>query len=818
MKHILYTVALIFLSVSFLQSQCVGTQGQVKWSYWQNTIGYSGNMYGSDVEHLKSLPTFPDGPDGQKIINALSTPRNFDDLMVTFTRGFITVPQSGNVSFTITGDDQSEFYLSSDATAGNLSKIMEVNGYVGYDNIGNLDENGNPYTDGNGNLNEPNLFSGTIYMQAGQKYYFELLHGEGSGGDHVQIFWQNDFISQTVWTIISSQFLYDTCDTPCPEKGSTCNDGKSGTYEDVQDGACNCVGKPNTNNSCVGPRSTVQAYIYEGIPGSDLDDLYGASKYPAIPDKMEISTLGLSKSFEQTNIGVMIQAYLMVPETGVYSFNITANSEAEFFLSSDDTEANKNANYMKIDWWTAEFDHDAFGAAQSITNVTLNANQYYYVELNYKSENAQRFSVFWNGPHHDGDQWKRLPETYLLDYECELACIANGTACDDGDSYTASDQMFNCQCIGTPCDGTPNSPCDDPVANYNFYDNCTTSGQLGNRVDDMWLSCSPSNNSPNPNRNGRHWIHYDLGDLYTIESMHVWNYNVPGQLSNGFNYVTVDYSEDGVNWIELGQYNWPQASGLANYPGFQGPSFNQELARYIQITSLTGTTGCKGLGKVTFNIIQCAPEGTQCNDNNPLTKNDHFDDNCKCLGIEDGGSDCERENIFIYQNDIAPADYHAIKALTSEGKVLQSTDVNYRAGIEILMESGFEVGDQSSFLAEIEDCGGSISFVEETEEIGENLKRKVKPKQSLQVYAREGKMDQIIHFYIPKKGKILLEVLDQKNNLVASLADYDVQKPGNYYKFVRTKKLDIGVYLVKLTTKENTQVEKLIVVDTFENQ
>nr|WP_297915043.1 discoidin domain-containing protein [uncultured Allomuricauda sp.] len=65
-----------------------------------------------------------------------------------------------------------------------------------------------------------------------------------------------------------------------------------------------------------------------------------------------------------------------------------------------------------------------------------------------------------------------------------------------------------------------------------------------------WQSCQTLEN-PNTNRSAGHWIQYDLGSERVISKVHVWNTNDPTQLENGFRSVTVDYSNDGVNWTPM---------------------------------------------------------------------------------------------------------------------------------------------------------------------------------------------------------------------------------------------------------------------------
>jgi len=103
---------------------------------------------------------------------------------------------------------------------------------------------------------------------------------------------------------------------------------------------------------------------------------------------------------------------------------------------------------------------------------------------------------------------------------------------------------------------------------------------------DTWTSDGGAGNPPAPSPNSVHgsgqWIHYDLGFPYQLGLMHVWNGNeIPAR---GLNSVTIDYSENDTMWTELGTFNFPQASGLNSYTGFDGPDFSGVKARYVLLT------------------------------------------------------------------------------------------------------------------------------------------------------------------------------------------------------------------------------------------
>jgi len=127
----------------------------------------------------------------------------------------------------------------------------------------------------------------------------------------------------------------------------------------------------------------------------------------------------------------------------------------------------------------------------------------------------------------------------------------------------------------------------------------------GNYWSESWKSCVPTQN-PNSIRGVNHWILYEFDNPESIDSTFIWNANKPGQSNFGVNEVVVDYSIDDINWIELGQFQFPKANEQNNYTGFYGLNFQGILIKKILFTVLsshnTGAEDCVSLAEVRFNI------------------------------------------------------------------------------------------------------------------------------------------------------------------------------------------------------------------------
>ena len=118
-----------------------------------------------------------------------------------------------------------------------------------------------------------------------------------------------------------------------------------------------------------------------------------------------------------------------------------------------------------------------------------------------------------------------------------------------------------------------------------------------------WVSCEKSTN-PNPDRPFSHWVMYEFNTPQSLNESLIWNANRPEELDYGVREIEVDYSLDGVTWVNLGAYNFPQASGTNDYQGVEGPDFQGLFVRKILITVMStyGDGDCASFAEVRFNI------------------------------------------------------------------------------------------------------------------------------------------------------------------------------------------------------------------------
>ncbi len=122
---------------------------------------------------------------------------------------------------------------------------------------------------------------------------------------------------------------------------------------------------------------------------------------------------------------------------------------------------------------------------------------------------------------------------------------------------------------------------------------------------DAWMSCQISQN-PNPERGSTHWVRYNLNAIYSLGQITFWNYNNPSHLDRGLNEVIIDYSLDGVEWLEWGTYTLDMATGSSTYEGDLGPDLDGLEAKDILITAVSnhGDNSCFALSEIKIEVIE----------------------------------------------------------------------------------------------------------------------------------------------------------------------------------------------------------------------
>ena len=156
--------------------------GKVQVYYWDG-------ISGGKVVNLTESNLYPDQPSEINELTSLNGPEDRANNFGSLVRGYIQAPSTGQYRFFVSGDAETQFWLSTSNSPAEISLIASVPLYVRKGNF----------------TQYASQTSGSISLEKGEKYYFELRHKDGSGGDHFTVDWEGPGFSQQV---VDGNYLY----------------------------------------------------------------------------------------------------------------------------------------------------------------------------------------------------------------------------------------------------------------------------------------------------------------------------------------------------------------------------------------------------------------------------------------------------------------------------------------------------------------------------------------------------------------------------------------------------------------------------------
>jgi hypothetical protein len=185
------------------------------------------------------------------------------------------------------------------------------------------------------------------------------------------------------------------------------------------------------------------------------------------------------------------------------------------------------------------------------------------------------------------------------------------------------------------------------------------SGLLHNNQDEgnMWLS---GRDGIQPS-----WIEYDLGKVYRVHEMWVWNFNgsLEALVGLGLNEVTIEYSVDGIDFATLGTtHKFNQAAGSSDYAHDTTIDFSDVEARYVRLTAQSNWGGILqqyGLSEVRFFHIPIRAR-------NPIPESGATDVVLDTMLGWRAGREAAEHNIYFSDNEEAVIDGTAPVTTSSE--------------------------------------------------------------------------------------------------------------------------------------------------------
>lgn len=176
MKNSLFPLlgGLFLVAPSLLSAQPVPAKGMTQ-EVWEN-------VHGNTVDKLTESGRYKKGSaSSARIIKALDTGELGDQYGSRYS-ALLLPPETGEYTFRLAADDTAELSLSLDDSPENLVKIAFLDSYT------------SPRGFGKRGASSP------IRLEKGKRYYLQLLHKEGSGGDHVALSWEGPGIKKGILT------------------------------------------------------------------------------------------------------------------------------------------------------------------------------------------------------------------------------------------------------------------------------------------------------------------------------------------------------------------------------------------------------------------------------------------------------------------------------------------------------------------------------------------------------------------------------------------------------------------------------------------
>lgn len=432
---------------------CINT-GEIRREEW---TGIPGNSVASIPVNTR--------PDRAYILSQFEGPLEHGTNYGARFRGFIHPPATGNYTFWIASNDNSELWLSTDDDPANKVRIAFVNGATGH--------------------REWNKFasqrSAPVTLTGGVRYYIEALHKQGVGTDNIAVGWQlsdgtmeRPIPGRRLSAFQPGSSTGPTVSVTTPTNGQTFSapadilieadayDGDDGTITLVEFYA----GPTGETGTKIGEdASAPYSFVWEDVPAGNYDiyafatdtDRNKTSSSPVnvvvnggsecmasgtitrdywanvsgdrvsdVPVNSPPTTTNELTIFEApSNIGdryaTRIRGYICPPVTGSYNFWIASNDHSELWLSTDDDPANK----VRIAWVTGATNPRQWNkfTSQVSPTITLIQGQRYYIEAVHKeSVGTDHIAVGWQLP--GGELERPIPGSRLSPFNDDMASSA----------------------------------------------------------------------------------------------------------------------------------------------------------------------------------------------------------------------------------------------------------------------------------------------------------------------------------------------------------------------------------------------------------
>jgi len=221
-------------------------------------------------------------------------------------------------------------------------------------------------------------------------------------------------------------------------------------------------------------------------------------------------------------------------------------------------------------------------------------------------------------------------------------CPSIGSACDDGDSYTANDSIGAfCNCVGEPSSACPpaGTSCDDGDADT-FDDiedgncNCTGISHINIpgivQAEDFYINYGTTPEPTTDVDGGENLGYINNGDstVYKLNITNAGNYTFTFRVASNTQGGSIDFHLDTM----VGTVDIENTGGWQSWQDIIVNKTISMTGTFDLVLKYSGGSGYLfNLNYVEFTLTSCNA-GTPCDDNDPNTINDVLDMDCNCAG------------------------------------------------------------------------------------------------------------------------------------------------------------------------------------------
>lgn len=444
------------------------TMGEVNYEVYTSVSGTA-------VANLTSAAKYPNNPDVTGTLTSLESTYRGDNYGQRI-RGFIVPPTTGSYTFSIASDDTSQLKFNSAGPAeAGATVVCSVTSWTNQNEWAKL----------------AGQSSASVNLTAGQPYFFEVLHKEGTGGDHVAVAWTGPGISTptvvpgsalalvTPITAITQQpqsltvaagdpasfhvgvsgagpFIYQWSRDGVAEWGTSnapdldlanVGAGAAGTYKCVITSPAGTMTTNEVTLTVTGVGGITQGglwrEVYNGISGGAVSSLINDDDFPRYPNSGGVITSAEAPADYGDDYGQRWTGWLCPTVSASYKFYLTADDSAELWLSTDSHPLHKVkvaslASYTGVRSWSS-------GGKSAL--IPLQAGKRYYIEILHKEG---------GGGDHCAVAWQKSTDPVPANGSAPIAgqylqCITGGIfsdyaaplAVDDVGQYGGSPAVVN---------------------------------------------------------------------------------------------------------------------------------------------------------------------------------------------------------------------------------------------------------------------------------------------------------------------------------------------------------------------------------------